>query len=49
MEVKSNDEGTSKRLEVFKEKFRPDGAYIIGPVGIPFETFLTMDLRELVR
>ncbi len=49
LEAKSNDESTSKGLDVFREKFRPDGAYVIGPAGIPFETFLTMDLRELVR
>lgn len=48
LEVKTNDESRSRGLEVFQEKFQPDGAYIIGPAGIPFETFLTMDLRELV-
>lgn len=48
LEVKTNDESRSRGLEVFQEKSQPDRAYIIGPAGIPFETFLMMDLRELM-
>ncbi len=48
LEIKTNNESRSKGLEVFQEKFHPYGAYIIGSAGIPFETFLTMDLLALI-
>ncbi len=48
LEIKTNNESHSKGLDAFQEKFHPHAAYIIGPAGIPFETFLSMDLSELV-
>lgn len=48
LEIKTNGESFSKGLDVFQKRFQPYGAYIVGPAGIPFDTFLKMDLLELI-
>lgn len=47
IEIKSNAEKQTKGLEVFKNLFSPQAAFIVGDGGISAEDFLTMDLRKL--
>lgn len=47
IEIKSNAEKRIKGLEVFKNLFSPQAAFIVGDGGISAEDFLTMDLRKL--
>jgi len=47
IEIKSNAEKRTKGLEVFKNLFSPQAAFIVGDGGISAEDFLTMDLRKL--
>lgn len=47
IEVKSNAEKNTKGLNVFREKFNPKSAFIVGDGGISAEEFLTMDIRNL--
>lgn len=49
IEVKSNFEKSSKGLEVFRQKFGADRAFIVGPAGLSLETFLKADISELWR
>ena len=47
IEVKSNDEQDTHGLHVFQDKFHPMLSVIVGRSGIPAETFLSMNLKEL--
>lgn len=47
IEVKSNNEGYTKGLAEFSNRFHPDIAFIVGREGIDPETFLKMDLSLL--
>ena len=47
IEAKSNDEQDTHGLHVFQDKFHPMLSVIIGRSGIPTETFLSMNLKEL--
>ena len=47
IEIKSNAEKRTKGLEVFKNLFSPQAAFIVGDGGISAEEFLTMDIRKL--
>ena len=47
IEVKSTAEKNTKGLDVFRERFKPGSAFIVGEGGIHAEEFLTMDLRKL--
>lgn len=47
IEVKSNAEKKTDGLAVFREKFNPKSAFIVGDGGISAEEFLTMDIRKL--
>lgn len=47
IEVKSNAEKKTDGLAVFREKFNPKSAFIVGDGGISAEEFLTMDIRRL--
>lgn len=47
IEVKSNDESTSKGLETFRKLFAPTECIIVGSRGISVDYFLSMDLAEL--
>jgi len=49
IEVKSNAEKNTKGLGVFREKFNPKSAFIVGDGGISAEDFLTMDIRNLFK
>ena len=49
IEVKSNAEKDTKGLHVFREKFSPKSAFIVGDNGIRTEDFLTMDIRQLMK
>lgn len=49
IEVKSNAEKNTDGLHVFREKFNPKSAFIVGDGGISAEDFLTMDLRALFK
>ena len=49
IEVKSNAEKNTDGLNVFREKFNPKSAFIVGDGGISAEDFLTMDLRALFK
>ena len=48
IEVKSNAEKDTKGLHVFREKFNPKSAFIVGDGGISAEDFLSMDIRQLM-
>ncbi|MBR6455703.1 MAG: ATP-binding protein [Prevotella sp.] len=47
IEVKINAEKNTNGLAVFREKFKPKSAFIVGDGGISAEEFLTMDIRSL--
>ena len=47
IEVKSNNEGYTRGLAVFSDRFHPDRAFVVGRDGIDPETFLRMDLSKL--
>ena len=47
IEVKSNAEKKTNGLAVFREKFKPKSAFIVGDGGISAEEFLMMDIRSL--
>lgn len=47
IEVKSNAQKKTARLEKFKEMFKPKAAFIVGDGGISAEDFLTMDFKKL--
>ena len=49
IEVKSNAEKNTNGLAVFREKFKPKTAFIVGDGGISAEDFLTMDIRNLFK
>lgn len=49
IEVKSNAEKYTKGLSVFREKFCPASAFIVGDGGICAEDFLTMDIRNMFK
>ena len=47
IEVKSNAEKNTKGLDFFREKFKPNKAFIVGDGGISAEEFLSWDLKGL--
>ncbi|MDE7350578.1 MAG: ATP-binding protein [Muribaculaceae bacterium] len=47
IEIKGNAEKRTEGLDVFKEKYNPKAAFIVGDGGIKPEEFLTMDLNKL--
>ena len=47
IEVKSNHEKDTSGLHTFQEKFHPHRSVLVGEEGIPIETFLKSDLKEL--
>ena len=49
IEVKSNAEKNTKGLSVFKERFKPHAAIIVGDGGIRGEDFLTMDIQNIFK
>lgn len=49
IEVKSNAEKNANGLTVFREKFKPKTAFIVGDGGISAEDFLTMDIKNLFK
>lgn len=49
IEVKSNAEKNTDGLNVFREKFNPKSAFIVGDGGIRAEDFLMMDIRDIFK
>lgn len=49
VEVKSNAEKNTNGLAIFREKFNPNAAFIVGDGGIPAEEFLSMDIVSLFK
>jgi predicted AAA+ superfamily ATPase len=47
IEVKSNDSGNKKGLEVFKKKFNPEKLYLISKAGITWQEFLKISPIDL--
>ena len=47
VEVKSGKDSINKGLDIFDREFHPDGLFIIGTDGIPFEEFFSMNPVEL--
>ena len=47
IEVKSNHEKDTSGLHTFQEKFHPHRSVLVGEEGIPIETFMKSDLKEL--
>ena len=47
IEVKSSHEKDTSGLHVFQEHFHPHRVVLVGPEGIPIETFLRSNLKEL--
>lgn len=47
IEVKSNHEKDTSGLHAFQELFHPYRSVVVGEEGIPVETFLKSDLKEL--
>ena len=47
VEVKSNHEKDTSGLHTFQDLFHPYKSIIVGEEGIPIETFLKSDLKEL--
>lgn len=49
LEIKSNNEKTSKGLEIFRENFNPHRTLIIGQGGLTADEFLSMPLTNLFK
>lgn len=49
IEVKSNAEKNTDGLNVFRKKFNPKSAFIVGDGGIRAEDFLMMDIRDIFK
>ena len=49
IEVKSNNARTNAGLQLFRSKYKPLQAFVVGNEGIPLSDFLQMDLRSLLR
>ncbi len=47
IEVKSNHEKDTSGLHTFQDMFHPHRLVLVGEEGIPLETFLKSDLKEL--
>ncbi len=47
VEVKSNAEKNTVGLDVFRERFKPHAAFIVGSGGINAEDFLTIEIEKL--
>lgn len=47
IEVKSNAERSTSGLHEFEERFRPYRAMIVGDGGVPIQTFLELDVKNL--
>jgi uncharacterized protein len=48
LEVKSNAAGVTKGMNSFDELYRPDQMLLIGDRGLPWETFLKMEMKDLI-
>lgn len=48
IEVKSGRRTGNQGLGVFREKFHPAQAFVVGSGGVPVEEFLSWDLRKLI-
>ena len=48
IEVKSGRRQMNTGLQVFKDKFKPQHAIVVGSDGFPIEDFLKMDLEKLL-
>lgn len=48
IEVKSGRRVMNTGLQVFKEKFKPDLALVVGSEAFPLEEFLNVDLEQLI-
>ena len=49
IEVKSNNARTNVGLHLFRSKYKPLQAFVVGNEGIPLADFLQMDLRDFFR
>lgn len=49
LEIKSNNEKSTKGLEIFRENFKPHRSLLIGPGGLDAEEFLSMPLTYLFK
>ena len=49
IEVKSNAEKNTNGLTVFRKKFNPKSAFIVGDGGISAEDFLKLDIKSLFK
>ena len=49
IEVKSNAEKNTNGLTVFRKKFNPNSAFIVGDGGISAEDFLKLDIKSLFK
>ena len=49
IEVKSNAEKNTQGLDVFRKRFSPKSAFIVGDGGISAEDFLSMDITNLFK
>ena len=49
LEIKSNNEKSSKGLEIFSEYFKPHRSLIIGRGGLAAEEFLSIPLTSLFK
>lgn len=47
IEVKSNGERTNAGLKLFIQQFKPKSAFIVGDEGLPLETFLQTNIKDL--
>ena len=47
IEVKSGGRTTNKGLQVFREKFSPKNAFVVGGEAFGIEEFLKLDLEKL--
>ena len=49
IEVKSNAEKNTQGLDMFRQRFSPKSAFIVGDGGISAEDFLSMDITNLFK
>jgi hypothetical protein len=47
IEIKSNNSGNMKGLDVFKNKFNPDKLYLISNTGLTWQEFLKINPIDL--
>ncbi|MDO4971914.1 MAG: ATP-binding protein [Bacteroidales bacterium] len=49
IEVKSGRRTTNRGLSLFREKFNPARAFVVGSGGVPVEEFITWDMNKLLN